>query len=298
MKQYKLTILLAVLMSMACNKAFAYDIAVANADGKTIYYNYTNDGLELQVTSGSYQTGTYSGDVVIPETVTYMNRTRKVTSIGYYAFDYCTNLTSVTIPNTIKSISSFRYCSKLKKIIIPNSVTSDIFLHQFMGINHLDTLVIGDGIKSIADEAFQYTTIGTLVIGKGIKTISTYAFKDCNIEKVVVKDLAAWCSINFGYGENYPYVDDYYNYSNPLYKTGSLYLFDDIETEIIDLIIPQSVKSICDGAFFGLNQIKSVTIPNSVRSIGKYSFGLSGLTSVTIPNSVTSMGDGVFYKCI
>ena len=296
MKHYSISILLVLLMSMACNKTFAYDIAVANADGKTIYYNYTNDGLELQVTSGSYQTGTYSGDVVIPETVTYMNRTRKVTSIGS-AFDACPSLTSVTIPNTVKSIGTFCYCSKLKKLIIPNSVTSDIFLNQFTNINHLDTLVIGDGIKSIADKAFQYTTIGTLVIGKGIKTISTYAFKDCSIEKVVVKDLAAWCSINFGYGENYPYADDYYNYSNPLYKTGSLYLLDDIETEIIDLIIPQSVKSISDGAFFGIKRITSVTIPNSVETIGKYSFGMSGLTSVTIPNSVTSIGKGVFWGC-
>ena len=61
--------------------ASAHDIEVQNADGKTIYYNYINNGTELEVTSCSYS-NIYQGNVVIPEEVTYMNRTRKVTSIG------------------------------------------------------------------------------------------------------------------------------------------------------------------------------------------------------------------------
>ena len=78
MKKQVLFTILAMLVSVS---AFSQNIAVQNADGVTIYYNYINDGTELEVTIGSY-----SGNVVIPEEVTYMNRTRKVTSIGYYAF--------------------------------------------------------------------------------------------------------------------------------------------------------------------------------------------------------------------
>ena len=120
MKQLNISILLAVLMSMVGAKAFAYDIEVKNADGVTIYYNYTSDGLELEVTKGSY-----SGDVVIPDEVTYMNRTRKVTSIGDDVFYKCRDLTSVTIGNSVKSIdyNAFAYCSGLKSVTIPNSVT-------------------------------------------------------------------------------------------------------------------------------------------------------------------------------
>ena len=81
--------------------ASAHDIEVKNADGVTIYYNYINDGTELEVTNCPYN---YQGNVAIPEEVTYMNRTRKVTSIGNYAFYYCDDLTSITIPNSVTSI--------------------------------------------------------------------------------------------------------------------------------------------------------------------------------------------------
>ena len=85
MKHSTLIFLLIMLMSMIGASSFAYDIAVENADGVTIYYSYINDGKELEVVGAD----PYSENVVIPEEVTYMNRTRKVTSIGNRAFVYC-----------------------------------------------------------------------------------------------------------------------------------------------------------------------------------------------------------------
>ena len=101
--------------------ASAQAIEVKNADGVTIYYNYINDGTELEVTYYNYQ-----GNVAIPEEVTYMNRTRKVTSIGSNAFYDCKGLTSVTIPNSVTSIgaAAFGNCSGLTSVTIGSGVTS------------------------------------------------------------------------------------------------------------------------------------------------------------------------------
>ena len=108
--------LLLLVMILLPLVASAQDIEVKNADGVTIYYNYINDGTELEVTFRGSEYDSYSneyqGNVAIPEEVTYMNRTRKVTSIGNSAFWYCTDLTSVTIPNSVTIIgnSAFAYC--------------------------------------------------------------------------------------------------------------------------------------------------------------------------------------------
>ena len=226
--------------------ANAHDIEVQNADGVTIYYNYINNGTELQVTFRGWAFDAYSceyqGNVAIPEEVTYMNRTRKVTSIGDYAFFYCDGLTSITIGNSVTSIGddAFRQCSGLTSVTIPNSVTS----------------------------------------------IGNSAFSDCyGLKKVIVKDIAAWCGIKF---------DD--SFSNPLLYAQHIY--SDEDTEITNLIIPNSVTSIGERAFVGCSGLTSVTIPNSVTSIGSSAFSYcSGLTSVTIPNSVTSIGNYAFNGC-
>lgn len=126
----------------------------------------------------------------------------------------------------------------------------------------------------------------SITIPKSINKIEGDAFKNCtSLQKVIINDLTAWCGISFS-GQN----------SNPLYYAQHLYNEDN--TEITDLIIPERVKSISDYAFYGCSGLTSITFSENFTTIGKYVFyNCSGLKSITINESLTTIGDYAFYGC-
>ena len=245
---------------MTCNMASAHDIAVANSNGKTIYYNYNSDGSSVSVTyqgtSYSSYSNEYTGDIVIPETVTYSGQTYSVTTIGSSAFRGCIGLTSVTIPNSVTSIggSAFNGCRGLTSVTIPNSVTS-ISSSAFNGCSGLTSVTIGNSVTSIGSSAFNGCRgLTSVTIPNSVNSISSSAFNGCS----------GLTSVTWN-AKNYPAFSRYS--SSPFYN---------IRTQITEFIMGDEVTS----------------IPLYMC------FEMSNLKSVIIPNSVTSIGIGAFYGCI
>ena len=287
MKQTYLTMLLSVLMSMVGAKAFAHDISVENADGVTIYYNYTNNSTKLAVTYYGNDYWSYSdwyvGNVVIPESVIYNGKAYSVTSIGDYAFYGCSGLTELTIPNSVTSIGNYAFygCSGLTELTIPNSITS-ISHGAFWNCSGLTELTIPNSVTSIGDSAFSGCSgLTQLTIPNSVTSIGDSAFYGCSgLEKIVVD------SGNL-------YYDSREDCNAVIRKDGNVLVAGCKNT-----LIPNSVTSIGDYAFAVCSGLTELTIPNSVTSIGYLAFAVcSGLTELTIPNSVTSIGDYAFNSC-
>nr|MBQ8890906.1 leucine-rich repeat domain-containing protein [Clostridia bacterium] len=264
-----------------------------NADG-----TYTVTGIgDCQETSISI--GIYNGSIV--------------TSIGWSAFYGCSSLTSITIPDSVTSIGGYAFCdcTSLTSVTIPDSVTSIGDL-AFNGCSSLTSVTIGNSVTSIGEDAFFWCYKLVEVINKSSLNITKgnfeygyigdYALYVHNGESKIVT-VGDYLFITY---ENVNYLLGYTgtatditlpeSYNGDTYKIykDAFYNCDSLTS----VTIPNSVTSIGDWAFAYCDSLTSVTIPDSVTSIGYLAFlECRSLTSVTIPNSVTSIGYLAFYGC-
>ncbi|MBR0181715.1 MAG: leucine-rich repeat protein [Bacteroidaceae bacterium] len=325
MKKTLLFALLALLLPLVVN---AYDF---EADG--IYYIINPDGTSVSVTSKYYNgDSSISGSIVIPSTVTYNGKQYNITRIEDRTFYSCIDLTSITIPESVTSIGegafwgcyrlkkaefasveslckikfernessnplnwakhlfingqeitdlvipesvtsigkyTFYNCSSLKSITIPSSITR-IGNYAFSGCSSLTSVSIPNSVTSIgADTFYKCTRLTSITIPESVTSIGAYAFEG-----------TAW----------------YNNQPDGLVYAGKVaYKYKGTMPEGTEIELEEGTQGITDYAFSGCTGLTSVTIPNSVTSIGSSAFsGCTGLTSITIPNSVRSIGGKAF----
>lgn len=312
MKHYyfRLRCILLCLCLLTGINAFAY----YEIDG--IYYALRNGTAVVNSKEdGSYNS--YSGDVVIPENVTYRGETYTVETIGINAFKDCSGLTSVSIPKTVTYIgaNAFENCAALTSVNIPDGV-SYVFDHVFYGCSSLTSIAIPNSVKGISEYAFyQCTSLTSVSGGNNVTSIGECAFQFCrSLESFTIPE-----------GVTHIYDNAFYDckslnsiaipntvrflgkYAFCGSGTTSLTIGNSLET-IIDytfascenltsVVIGDNVTTIGTNAFSGCKSLASIDIPESVTTIGSYAFYNSGLTSVTIPNSVTIIDVYAFQNC-
>ena len=260
-------------------------IAIIDASTMCDYtvYAYADDSATKGLSIENGIVKGYSGtltDVVIPS----YYKGCSVTSIGHDAFEDCTSLTSVTIPDSVTSIGNYAFsgCTGLTSITIPSSVTS-IGYSAFSGCSGLTSITIPDSVTSIGSSAFR----------------------GCNgLTSITLPFVGASETANDGYDQVFGYIFGYTSSSGSS-VSGATYQYHNNSKYYYFYYIPSSIESITitgenipKNAFYNCSGLRNVTIGNGVTSIGDRAFyDCTGLTSVTIGNSVTSIGNYAFSGC-
>ncbi len=291
----------------------------------TGYYTYTitnNQATIIAVDSS------ISEDITIPDTLGGC----PVTEIGEFAFNYCTDLTGVTIPDGVTSIGpgAFLWCVNLKSVAIPASVifiSGDVFdgcvsltyisvsdeneyFSSFDGIlfdkdkNKLIRYPIGKdslsytipaSVSSVGDYAFsECTSLTNITFHNSVSFIGRYAFNNCSalLSIAIPSDVSIICSGAFSGCTSITRLTIPYGVI-----CIEEYAFSAC-TSLENVTIPDSVQTIMSGAFANCSSLTDVTLSENIDYISDHTFaGCSNLTSITIPDNVEGISFSAFYDC-
>ena len=250
---------------LATAALWAYDFQSGD-----LYYNILSEStveVTYQVYSYSGSSNNYAGltSVTIPASVTNDGKTYKVTSIGKYAFNECTKLTSVDISGSVTSIGerAFYDCKSLTSVTLHDGLTS-IERSAFGYCSAMTSIDVPASVKSIGQGVFSNCkALTSVTLHEGLTSIGSSAFSSCeSLVSITIPESVT--SMDRGVFSRSP--------------------------KLTSVTLPKNLTSITDYMFGECTSLTSIVIPESVTSIGEMAFTVCGLTSITIPKNVTSIG--------
>ena len=242
----------------------------------------------------------YSGDVVIPETVEFGGQHYVVDSIGEWAFNACSGLMSVKLPEKLRVIGRLAFvdCYGLTSISFPASLKV-IGDGAFQNCDGLTSLSFPEGMTQIGDGAFQRCgRLETLFFPSTMKSIdwgvfcesheNEYGGGECtcdSIRRIEIKGIATWFNSNRFTERNHhvaaPYAD--------LYVNGDL---------LTDIVLPDTMARIRPALFYGCKKLHSVVFPNNLKVIDDCAFeNCTGIENLELPQGLDSIKSSAFSRC-
>ena len=297
---------------------------VANEAKKYLDFEYAASDKIAVITKYTGQ----GGAVVIPETIedkpvcliadkafskcteiTSITLPDSVWGIGYYAFSGCSGLKEINIPDSVTTIGEYAFsgCSSLTGFTFPKNMTS-ISFGTFHSCESFTSITIPDNVKTIDHAAFYNCSGLTEVnISEGVEDIGKDAFCRCSSLKSITVPDSVTSIGGYAFSECSNLTEIKVKNNNKEYSSEDGILFTKKKDTLIRFPesksgdyynIPDTVKTISSGAFEDCDGLKEITIPNSVTSIGARAFDdCSNLRSMTIPDSVTSISDYFCCSC-
>ena len=228
-----------------------------------------------------------------------------VTSISSSAFSRCSALASISLPDSVTSIGNlaFSQCSGLTSISLPKSVTN-MGGSAFSGCTTLATIALPNGLSGIPDQLFDGCIgLASIMLPDSVTNIGFAAFRDCTgLAAITVPKSVEGIGAHAFFGcirlERIT-VDAL----NAHYSDRDGVLLDKPQTTLVQYpggrggsyVLPNSVASIGAEAFRSARGLTTLTLPSSVTSIGDWAFaGLADLTSVYFEGSSPTLGAAVF----
>ena len=275
-----------------------------------VAHAFTVNGINYSILSNTTvsvvsKSPKYTGDVVIPNRITYNGVEYNVTTIGSSAFYNCYGLTSLTLPEGLTSIDSYAFynCNGLTSLTLPASLTS-IGSSAFKSCSGLTSLTLPASLTSIGSSAFSNCSgLTSITLPKSLTSIGSSAFEDCSsLTSITIPQNVAQIGTNafarcnnlssIVVDENNEFYDSRKN-CNAIIETANNKLLIGCS----ESIIPDDVKEIGSSAFSYCDGLTSITIPEGVTTIGSSAFRYcSGLTSITILDSLTNISRYAFHN--